>query len=106
MYLTVVQHLVISRGVLVLWAWPVLRWTRRVGITLSLLTLLVGRGLTERATLLAGPVPAVTVKDLAAGCEFVASGNYRVGEPEVPGSPLLCWDAQGNLELADPSARP
>src|SRR5829696_8273180 len=98
MYLTVVQHLVSSRGVLVLWAWPVLRWTRRVVITLSVLTLLVGSGLTVRATLLAGPAPAVTVKDLAAGCQVLASGDYLVGEPEVPGSTLLCWDAQGTLE--------
>jgi len=106
MYLTVVQYLVLSRGVLVLWAWQVLRWTRRVVITLSVLTLLVGSGVTVRATLLAGPAPAVTVKDLAAGCEFVARGDYRGGEQVVPGSPRLCWDAQGNLELADPSARP
>ena len=105
MYLTVVQHLVSSSGVLVLWAWPVLRWTRRVVITFSVLALLVGSGVTVRATLLAGPVPAVTVKDTAAGCEFVASGDYLVGEHMVPGSTLLCWDAQGQLELADPRAR-
>ena len=106
MYLAVVQHLVSSRGVLVLWAWQVLRWTRRVVITLSVLTLLVGSGVTVRATLLAGPAPAVTVQDPAAGCEFVARGDYLGGEPEVPGSPWLCWDAQGHLELAEPRARP